>query len=43
MTKSQKEDFIRWLGSLYLDFDNAHVYYIEVTEKEILKKLDSYK
>ena len=43
MNKLQKEDFIGWLGSLYLDFDNEHYHYIEVTKEEILKKLDSYK
>ena len=42
MTAEDKEDFIEWLGMMYLDFDNAHVHYINATTKEIKDKLDGY-
>mgnify|MGYP007028923786 CR=1 FL=1 len=42
MTPEEKEDFIGWLGFVYLDFDNAHPFYINATKKEIKDKLDEY-
>jgi hypothetical protein len=42
MTAKDKKDFIEWLGLMYLDFDNAHYHYIDVTTKEIEDKLKEY-
>lgn len=42
MTNKQKNDFIEQLGLMYLDFDNAHYHYIDVTTKEIKEKLKEY-
>lgn len=42
MNKQQKQDFVNWLGLMYLDFDNESDHYKWVVTKEILEKIESY-
>jgi len=42
MKNKDINDFIDWLGLMYLDFQNEPKQYIDATKKEIKEKIKSY-